>query len=153
MHKSLLLNVFALAATSGAVAHQAPAANAAPATQFVRNFFHAFDDRDIPRIRAAFIPTATIVHDDGVEQTVPQLIDAVSSANHWYPRTRKIDCDVKESGKIVVVGCFNNVTFKRPDGAQKTVAYNETWVLRHTEAGLKAVRTHYSRIRKSAHSE
>jgi len=127
--------------------------DAAPATQFVRNFFQAFDNRDIPRVRAAFIPTATIVHDDGVEQTVPQLIESVSSANHWYPRTRVINCDVKQSGKTVVAGCLNRVTFRRPDGEQKTIAYNETWILRRTETGLKALRTHYSRIRKSAHSE
>jgi ketosteroid isomerase-like protein len=45
------------------------------------------------------------------------------------------------------------VTFKRPDGREASIAYDETWILRRTHDGLKAVRTHYSRIRKAAHTE
>jgi ketosteroid isomerase-like protein len=133
-------------------AKQTPAP--APATQFVRAFFAALDSRDIPAIRDAFVPGATIVHDDGVEQTVPELIASVTDAKHWYSRTRDIaDCDVEREGKIVIAGCINRVTFKRPDGRESSVAYDETWILRRTHEGLKAVRTHYSRIRKTSHAE
>lgn len=157
MYASPLFHLLALAAVSGVAAGQGPAAKQAqapaPATQFVRNFFAALDDRDVPRLREYFVPTATIVHDDGVEQNVSEFLASVSDAEHWYSRTRHIDCHVEESGKIVVAGCLNQVTFKRPDGRERAVAYNETWILRSTDAGLKAVRTHYSRIRKSSHSE
>lgn len=158
MFPSPLLHILALIAAPGSVAADRDAAATqarapSPATQFVRNFFAALDDRDVRRIRESFVPTATIVHDDGVEQNVSQFIESVSDAEHWYPRTRHIDCHENESGEIVVAGCLNQVTFTRPDGRERAVSYNETWILRSTDAGLKAVRTHYSRIRTSAHSE
>jgi ketosteroid isomerase-like protein len=149
----------ALAAGAASLVSAAPAAGneahaTAPATQFVRDFFAAFDRRDIPAIRRTFAADATIVHDDGVEQTVPELIAAVTNAEHWYSRTRKIDdCHVTKEGKIIIAGCVNRVTFKRPDGREHSVAYDETWILRRTHDGLKAIRTHYSRIRKAAHTE
>jgi ketosteroid isomerase-like protein len=149
----------ALAAAATMMAHANPAAAGQtampdPATQFVRGFFAALDNRDIAAVRDAFLPGATIVHDDGVEQTVPELIASVTNAKHWYSRTRQIDdCTVDREGKIVIAGCINRVTFKRPDGRESSIAYDETWILRRTNEGLKAIRTHYSRIRKTTHAE
>jgi ketosteroid isomerase-like protein len=157
MFANSLLHILALATIPGTTADRAPAVDQtrapAPATRFVRDFFAALDRRDVRGVRESFVPTATIVHDDGVEQNVSQFLASVSSADHWYPRTRAIDCQVEERGEIVVAGCLNRVTFHHPDGRQVPVAYNETWILRRTAAGLKAVRTHYSRIRRSSHSE
>lgn len=121
---------------------------------FVQNFFAAFDRRDFTTLQAAFSPDAVIVHDDGVQQTVPELMATLRSAKTWEPRQRTISgCTTQSFGAILVVGCLNHVEFHKPGVASTEHTYNETWVLERTAQGLRAVRSHYSLVMKKEHSE
>ena len=92
--------------------------------------------------------------EDGVVTDIPAMLKIISKAKDWPPRTRRIsDCDTSTFGDVLVVGCMNRVTFQRPGGKPAPYEYNETWVLQRTAAGLKAIRSHYSRVTQEEHSE
>jgi hypothetical protein len=138
------------------VASSAPAPNTpdAEGATFVKSFFRALDRRDLHAVREAFAPEATIVHDDGVQQTVAELVATIRKAKTWDPRRRTINsCRTQSYGAVLVVGCLNRVEFLPKGHKAETYTYNETWVLKRTPAGLRAVRSHYSLVSKQEHSE
>jgi hypothetical protein len=71
--------IFAVASLWLGVAGAGEAPAVAPAQEaeargFVERCFRAFDACDLTALEAAFAPGATIVHDDGVETTVPKML-------------------------------------------------------------------------------
>jgi hypothetical protein len=132
----------------------APSSDDAAAIAFVQGFFTAFDARDYAAMERMFLPTAKLVHSDGVEEDVPTMLSTVRSAKHWPPRKRDLShCETTWIGDAVVVGCLNHVVFEPPGQASVERTYNETWILERTNAGLRAVRTHYSLVTRKEHTE
>src|SRR4029453_10709137 len=58
----------------------------AAAIQMVRGFFSAFDARDGERLDKLFVPTAHIVHHNGVITDIPTMLEIVRSTKNWAPR-------------------------------------------------------------------
>ena len=147
---SALLNMVAARSADGAptVGVDAPVA-------FVRNFFAAFDRRDIPFMTQQFEEAALIVHDDGVINTVPELMGVIAGAKAWAPRQRELSHFMVEmlSPSVYLVTCKNRVIFDPKTTSRSEYSYTETWVLRSRSGSLKAVHSHYSKITQSEHSE
>lgn len=122
---------------------------------FVETFFAAFDVRDLRAIEAAFVPSAKIVHDDGVITDVPTMLGIVKDTRSWAPRRRNLSqFEVDELGSgVVLVTCRNHVVFAPGTSAASEYTYSETWVLRPWRGRLRAVRSHYSRVTETEHSE
>ncbi len=124
------------------------------AISLVRNFFSAFDSRDYAAMEAAFLPGATLVHDNGVMTSLPEMMQIIRTTSGWPPRERELSgFKIRWVGEVAIAGLRNRVTFRPTDRAPTTSTYTETWVLERTPAGLKTVRVHYSLVTAERHSE
>ena len=118
---------FQASAQQASQTHPASSDNAA-AIAFVQGFFTAFDARDYAAMEHMFLPTAKLVHSDGVEEDVPTMLSTVRSAENWRPRKRDIShCETTWIGDAVVVGCLNHVwtwstAWKRVSATPRTSA-------------------------------
>ncbi len=130
------------------------AASKEEAFAFVREFFKAFDERNVTALEGMFLEGATIVHHDGVEVTIPAMLADLRAVKNWRPRTRALShFEAVQAGDVIVVGCLNHVVFQIAGTAPAESTYNETWVLQRTKGGWRAIRAHYSRVTKQQHTE
>lgn len=145
---------FGAVASAGDAYADARGPSDAEARAFVEAFFRAFDARDLGALEAAFAPGASIVHDDGVETSVPKLLEILRNTKEWPPRERTLSrFTLTRAAGAVVVGCLNHVRFAPPGRPPTEFTYNETWVLVPAADGLRAVRSHYSLVTREEHSE
>ena len=138
-----------LLASSPGMAADAPAAVASATGQsaegFVRAFFTAYDARDLTVISAMFEPGAQIVHFTGVQTDVPTMVKMIEASPPSAMRPKRVlgGFETVDSGPLTLVAYDNAVTAP-VGGVSKTYKYRETWFLKSTPAGLRAVWVTYN---------
>jgi hypothetical protein len=120
----------------------------------VRAFFDALDRRDVDAVAQFFSPAGVVVHHDGVRTTVREFQDIMQRAMRWPVRKRTLSqFEFVRVDPILIVGCRNEISVLAEDGEWTTTTYAETWVLERGDAGLSALRCHYSRVTADEHRE
>jgi len=151
----VLVNIALVGCSISKVARaETPQVDDVAAHMFVKRFFEAFDARDYEGMQKTFAPDATIVHDNGVVTTIPEMMNIIRTTEEWSPRQRELTkFQTHWVGDIVIVGFRNNLTYEPRDRPPINSAYTETWVLRRTGSGFQALRVHYSLVTAEKHSE
>jgi hypothetical protein len=113
----------------------------------VRRLFEALDARNASAFRRAFAAGATIVHDNGVETSVPVVARRLAADSDTEPHVRwlgRFRCG--GAGPWAWVGYENRLTYSS-GGRRLTLRFAETAILRRGRDGVwRFVRIHYSRI-------
>lgn len=125
------------------------------AIRLVRQFFEAFDARDMTRIEASFAPSAQIIHHNGVITDIPTMLTIVRETKRWAPRKRELsDFKVKElGGGYMLVTCRNHIVADPSTPQETAYTYIETWLLQSVDGALRAIHVHYSMVTAKEHSE
>jgi ketosteroid isomerase-like protein len=166
MHKPLLTSatfLVAAALAAGAPAAiktsqnddaDAPKAAAAPgagesrkraAEDFARRFFAAYDAHDVKAARALLAPGMKVLDFDAREHDVAALLKDIAAA--WVspaPKRELGNFEVVDAGALIVVAFDNRVTSQGAGEGSGSRRYRESWVLKPTPAGLRAVWATYA---------
>jgi hypothetical protein len=156
MHKALLISATLLTAAAGgapaaiktsqdegAETPNIPAAPVAEETRnaaedFVRRFFKAYDARDVAAAGALLAPEMKFVAIDARERDVAALLEDAGAGSHSAAPKRELgNFEVIGAGPLTVV-TFEDRVASRKAGA--SLRHRETWILKPTPAGLRAVR-------------
>ncbi len=54
-------------------------------TNLVRDFFQAFDDRDLEKMEQILTPTSIIIHNNGVTTDTKEMMGVIKETKNWYP--------------------------------------------------------------------
>ncbi len=131
--------------------------NPADSTQMVkliRDFFQAFDERDLTRMEKLLLPASKIIHHNGVETNTKEMMEIISKTKNWYPRERSLTkFEYFGDSKIAIVGLLNEVTFTLSKNKKVYEPYNETWIFEKIGTSWYPIRIHYSKIIQDEHSE
>jgi hypothetical protein len=120
----------------------------------VREFFKAFDERDLTKLYNLLTPTTKIIDHNGVETSTEGLLTTIEGAENWWPRKRKLwDFEYTSNGTLAVLGLKNQVNFSMQNNEERETLYNETWILEKNGLEWKPVRIHYSKITPDNHLE
>jgi ketosteroid isomerase-like protein len=120
----------------------------------VKDFFKAFDEKDIPKMSGILGPAIKIIHHNGATTNREEMLAIIKETKNWWPRTRTLsnfEC-IADAG-IAIVGCDNEVIFSLPENKKVEERYKETWIFRKTAGLWKPVRCHYSKIVVEKHTE
>lgn len=120
----------------------------------VKDFFKAFDERELQKMNDIMDPTMTIIHHNGVTTNREEMITIIKETKNWWPRTRKLSqFECIADADLAIVGLHNEVIFSLPENKAVVEPYRETWIFKRIENQWKAVRCHYSKITVDKHSE
>ena len=120
----------------------------------VREFFKAFDAKDVKKIDSLWGPSMKVIHHNGATTNTAEMIRVIEETKDWWPRTRKLsDFEFIANGNLSILGLKNEVTFSLPDGKKVYEPYIETWVFERSGNTWIPVRCHYSKITVEKHSE
>jgi len=123
-------------------------------TNLVRDFFQAFDDRNIEKMEQMLAPNSVIIHHNGVATGKEEILNVIKETKNWYPRKRKLsEFEFDSDGKFAIVGVINEVTFYLPEEREVYEPYNETWIFKKETDKWYPTRVHYSKIVQEKHSE
>jgi hypothetical protein len=129
---------------------QAPPAAAAPADEarrkaaeeFARRFFAAYDTRDVAVAKALLAPDMKILAFDGQERNVAALLKDIAASPSPAPKRELGNFEVFDAGSVIVVAFDDRVTAQgAPSGSLRS---RESWVLKPTPAGLRAIWATYA---------
>jgi hypothetical protein len=123
-----------------------PSAQAQDAENFARSFFAAYDARDAAAISGLFEPGAQIVHFSGEQTDIPTLLKLIASAPSAAARPKRVlsHFEVLDAAPLIIVAFDNQVTTAEVGGVAKTFKYRESWFLKPTSTGLRAVWATYA---------
>jgi len=82
----------------------------------VKDFFKAFDEKDIEKMSSILGPAITIIHHNGATTNREEMLAIIKETKNWWPRTRTLsnfEC-IADTG-IAIVGCDNEVIFSLPE--------------------------------------
>ena len=120
----------------------------------VKNFFKAFDERDLQKLKDIMSPEMKIIHHNGAITNREEMIAIIKETKNWWPRTRKLsDFECIGDADLAIVGVNNEVIFSLAENKTVMEPYNETWIFKKTGNQWKAVRCHYSKVTVDKHSE
>lgn len=120
----------------------------------VKDFFKAFDEKDLKKIDALLIPSTQIIHHNGTVTDTAEMIRIIEDTKDWWPRTRKLsDFEFVSGSNLYIAGFMNEVIFSLPDNKKVIEPYNETWIFEKIVESWKPVRIHYSKVTVEKHSE
>lgn len=123
-------------------------------TNLVRDFFQAFDDRDLEKMEQILTPASKIIHNNGVTTDTKEMMDVIKEAKNWYPRKRNLsEFEFDADDNFAIVGVLNEVTFSLPEDKEVYEPYNETWIFKKIENKWHPIRIHYSKIVREKHTE
>jgi hypothetical protein len=110
------------------------------AEDFARRFFAACDADEVAAAKALLAPEMKIVAFDARERNVAALLHDVAAASASRPAKRELgNFEVIDAGALIVVAFDNRVTPQGAGETSGTVRMRESWVLKPTPAGLRAV--------------
>jgi hypothetical protein len=122
-----------------------------PAADFIERFFYTYPHFQAMETKALFLPGAKIVHYNGEEQSVEALTTSmvargVSQFKYPWPARSQMfgRYEVVHAGPVMVVTFDNHVLQWRFGNPGRENAFRETWILKQTPEGLKAVWAAYS---------
>lgn len=129
-------------------------ADSTEVSNLVRDFFQAFDDRDLPKMEQILTPDSKLIHNNGVVTTTQEMMEVISETKNWYPRKRTLSkFEFEADDNFAIVGVLNEVTFFLPAGKEVYEPYNETWIFKNIENNWHAIRIHYSKIIRDTDTE
>jgi ketosteroid isomerase-like protein len=129
---------------SGTQASTAPAAPADAASrkaaeEFARHFFAAYDARNVAAAKALLAPEMKILAFDGQERNVAALLEGISASSSPPPKRELGNFEVFDAGSVIVVAFDDRVTAQGAGAPSGSIRYRESWVLKPTPAGLRAI--------------
>jgi ketosteroid isomerase-like protein len=149
MRKAFLVVATLLAAAATAAAHGATDVNqgdairarrAAAAQDLARRYFAAYDARDVAAAKALLAPEMKIVGFDARERNVAALLEDIAAASASPPPYRELgDFEVIDAGAVIVIAFDNRITAQSAGETHETVRHRESWVLKPTPGGLRAI--------------
>ena len=120
----------------------------------VKDFFKAFDERDLQKMNEILGPGIKIIHHNGATTNRDEMLTVIKETKNWWPRTRKLsDFEFIGSTDIAAVGVMNEVIFSLPKNKKIVELYKESWIFKKIETQWKPVRCHYSKVIVDKHSE
>lgn len=123
-------------------------------TNIVRDFFQAFDDRNLDKMEQILTPASKIIHNNGVSTDTKEMIEVIKETKNWYPRKRKLsEFEFYADENFALVGVVNEVTFSLPEDKEVYEPYNETWIFKKINNKWHPIRIHYSKIVREKHTE
>lgn len=121
---------------------------------FVKDFFKAFDDKDLKKINSLLIPSTEITHHNGATTNTAEMLKIIEETKDWWPRTRKLSSfEFISNSNLSIVGLLNEVIFSLPGNKKVIEPYNETWIFEKIDNSWKPIRIHYSKVTVEKHSE
>ena len=76
----------------------------------VKDFFKAFDERDLQKMNEILGPGIKIIHHNGATTNRDEMLTVIKETKNWWPRTRKLsDFEFIGSAGIALVGVMNEV--------------------------------------------
>lgn len=128
--------------------------DSALAVTVVKDFFKAFDEKDLKKIDDLLIPSTKIIHHNGATTNTAEMIKIIEETKDWWPRTRKLsNYEFTSNSNLSILGLMNEVTFLLPDNKKVYEPYNETWIFGKIDSSWKPIRIHYSKVTVEKHSE
>lgn len=123
-------------------------------TNLVRDFFQAFDDRDLEKMEQILTPTSIIIHNNGVTTDTKEMMGVIKETKNWYPRKRNLsEFEFDANDNFAIVGVLNEVVFSLPENKEVYEPYNETWIFKKIKNKWHPIRIHYSKIVREKHTE
>lgn len=123
-------------------------------TNLVRDFFQAFDDRDLEKMELILTPSTIIIHNNGVTTDTKEMMNVIKETKNWYPRKRNLSgFEFDSDENFAIVGVLNEVTFSLPEDKEVYEPYNETWIFKKFDDKWHPIRIHYSKIIREKHTE
>ena len=120
----------------------------------VKDFFKAFDEKDLKRINNLCVPTTKIIHHNGVTTNTKEMCEIIKTTKNWWPRIRRMsDFEYFYNKNLAVLGFKNQVIFSLPKNKKVKEMYRETWIFKKNRQIWKPIRIHYSSILQCKHSE
>ena len=124
------------------------------AVSVVREFFKAFDEKDLKTIDSLLNPSMKIIHHNGAITNTAEMIRVIEETKDWWPRTRRLsNYEFTSNGNLSIVSLKNEVTFSLPNNKKVYEPYNETWIFEKKDNKWRPIRCHYSKITVDKHSE
>jgi ketosteroid isomerase-like protein len=117
----------------------------AAAEDFARRFFAAYDAHDVKAAKTLLAPDMKVLGIDASERDVAALLKDIAAASASPAPKRELgNFEVVDAGALIVVAFDNRVTSQGAGEGSKSLRYRESWVLKSTPAGLRAVWATYA---------